>query len=95
MVVVCEYLMPERAEAGYEQSAARYVPFYRPANGALEGRCRFCRFSDILMLQNHNAGERTESEWRELFVQADSRFVVEFEHWKSTLDGLVKATWKP
>ncbi|KAF4305873.1 hypothetical protein GTA08_BOTSDO13967 [Botryosphaeria dothidea] len=23
------------------------------------------------------------------------RFVVEFEHWKSTLDGLVKATWKP
>lgn len=75
MVVVCEYLMPERAEAGYEQRAAR--------------------FADILMLQNHNAGERTESEWRELFAQADSRFVVEFEHWKSTLDGLVKATWKP
>lgn len=42
-----------------------------------------------------SAGERTESEWRELFAQADSRFVVEFEHWKSTLDGLVKATWKP
>lgn len=39
MVVVCEYLMPERAEAGYEQKAARYVPFYRPANGALGRRC--------------------------------------------------------
>lgn len=54
-----------------------------------------CRFSDLAMLQLLNGRERSETDWKKLFADADSRFDVEFEHWTGNLHGLVIATWRP
>ncbi|OJD40629.1 s-adenosyl-l-methionine-dependent methyltransferase [Diplodia corticola] len=56
---------------------------------------REARFSDLTMLQLLNGRERTETDWKELFAEADSRFDVEFEHWTGNLHGLIIATWRP
>ncbi|KAK0662800.1 O-methyltransferase gsfB [Lasiodiplodia hormozganensis] len=56
---------------------------------------REARFSDLAMLQLLNGRERSETDWKKLFADADSRFEIEFEHWTGNLHGLVIATWRP
>lgn len=50
---------------------------------------------DLNMMMSAHGKERTASEWTKLFADADARFKVEFEQWKYSVHGLVKATWKP
>ncbi|KAH7017921.1 S-adenosyl-L-methionine-dependent methyltransferase [Macrophomina phaseolina] len=50
---------------------------------------------DLNMMINSNGKERTTSEWKKLFADADSRFDLEFEQWECSTHGLIKATWKP
>ncbi|EKG17449.1 O-methyltransferase family 2 [Macrophomina phaseolina MS6] len=54
---------------------------------------RCLRRMDLTMLAIHNATERTETQWRQLFARVDPRFTLEFESWPHTLHGLVIATW--
>lgn len=53
------------------------------------------RNMDLNMLMNLNGKERTESDWKKLFADADPGFELEFEKWECSTHGLVKATWKP